>query len=145
MPRVLVTAQAAAASALLRPACCARQQFRSSATPAAPARTSRKHARWCQQHRRRWSPAPALSDDDAASPAGLQAVQELDALIDVLMSKKNPQDLAQAVSSEHQLHAMQCCSASTTAGSAAVALLPALLFYRCCCTVGGRGTPSPFS
>ncbi|EFN59214.1 hypothetical protein CHLNCDRAFT_138166 [Chlorella variabilis] len=35
--------------------------------------------------------------DDATSPDALAAVQQLDALIDTLMSKKNPQDLAQTV------------------------------------------------
>lgn len=94
MAAALATAQAASAA---RPACGAArrpQPFRSSSAAAAPARSHR--AQLPQLRRRAAGPPPArsLSDEEAAS---LQAVQELDALIDVLLAKKNPQDLAQTV------------------------------------------------
>lgn len=51
-----------------------------------------------RQQRRGLAARAALSDsDDPATPQGLQAVQELDALIDALMRQKNPQDLAKTV------------------------------------------------
>ncbi|KAI7839062.1 hypothetical protein COHA_007204 [Chlorella ohadii] len=82
-----------AQAALLRPCASARSAapFRSiSAAPKAARRSAR-------QQRRSGGTARAAADGSEATPAGLAAIQELDQLIDVLLEKKNPQDLAQAV------------------------------------------------
>ncbi|PRW58323.1 hypothetical protein C2E21_3211 [Chlorella sorokiniana] len=83
-----------AQAALLRPCASVRSTapFRSIyAAPTAALRSS-------QQQRRAGGAVPrAAADGGEATPAGLAAIQELDQLIDVLLEKKNPQDLAQTV------------------------------------------------
>lgn len=88
-----------ATAALLRPCPAAprggsssAQPFRSSKGPSAPRRHAASAAA-ARRPRRRL----AAAEGEAATPESLSAVQELDALIDALMARRGPQELAQTV------------------------------------------------
>lgn len=84
---------------MLRPCSAPRSaQPSRSSCPAVPmAAVPRCSLRGCRRRCRRAAVRAQAAADDATSPDALAAVQQLDALIDTLMSKKNPQDLAQTV------------------------------------------------